>query len=530
MFRSFSYRSVAQRPPAPERPGGRAPRIAVIDIGSNSVRLVVYESVSRSPTVLFNEKSLCGLGDDLEVTGRLSEAGRARAMTALARYVELANRMDVVEVGAVGTAAVRDAEDGPEFVQEAKDRLGIDIAVASGKDEARLAAQGVMLGDPYAEGVVADMGGASMELVRLVRDADGPRVAEGVTTPLGPLRLRSAALGFGLNGEIATGPEKARKALEQMVDGELADALAHCPLPRGETLYLLGGSWRALARAWMAKTEYPLHVLHEYALDGDEAMAMARWGASASVASFREMINVSESRARVTPFAALTLGRLLRSLKPGRVSISAFGLREGVLWERMPDSLRAQDPLLDACRAVEASDARSPGFGADLWAWLTPLMAQTGGIDPRLGEAACLLADAVWRTHPDYRGQASFELVTRNNFGGIDHRGRMFIAAALLFRFKGSKRSIRAASALGLLDAAALANAEILGRGMRLGAVLTGASAGLLPMARLAIVDGRAELSLDREIATLDGEDVGRRLAALNQALGAKRAPLAALA
>lgn len=531
MFRSFSYRSASQRPPSPDAADGRPPRIAVIDIGSNSVRMVVYESVTRSPTVLFNEKTLCGLGDELETTGRLSRTGRERAMRALTRYVELINRMNVSEVGAVGTAAVRDAADGAEFVEEVRARLGVEIAVASGKDEARLAAQGVILGDPFAEGVVADMGGASMELVRLKRSrGKGVTLAEGVTTALGPLRLRSAASALGLPGDLSDGPAKALKALERSVDEDVHAALERRPLPQGEVLYLLGGSWRALARAWMARVGYPLHVLHEYALDAAEAADMAAWGAAAAPARYRELINCSESRARVTPYAAFALARLLKALKPRRVSISAFGLREGVLWERMPDALRAQDPLLDACRAIEAADSRGPGFGAELWTWVAPLIRRVGGVDERLGEAACLLADAVWRTHPDYRGQASFELVTRNNFGGIDHRGRMFIAAALLFRFKGSKKSVRAQPAMALLDARALASAEILGRAMRLGAVMTGGTAGLLPEIGLAIDGNEARLSPSPALEALAGEEVSRRLTALNQAIVAQAAASVAVA
>lgn len=526
MFRSFSFRTAGVAKPA--EPGTRAPRIAVIDIGSNSVRLVVYVSVTRSPTVFFNEKTLCGLGDALETTGRLSPAGRERAMDALARYAELARSMDVSEVGAVGTAALRDAADGPDFIEAAKREIGLEIAVASGADEARLAAQGVILGDPFAEGVVADMGGASMELVQLTRrEGAPPEIASGVTTRLGPLRMRAMGQALGVGEDLSQTPAKARKALEQAVDAELSEALASTPLPTGQKLFLLGGSFRALARGWMAKTDYPLQVLHEYALPFEEARDMAAWGAVQNPGELRDLTGVSESRARVTPFAALALGRLVKLLEPSRVSISAFGLREGVLWERMPDALRQQDPLIDACRDIEATNARSPGFGAELWRWLAPLDVWSPQIEPRLAEAACLLSDSVWRAHPDYRGQASFELVTRNNFGGVDHRGRMAIAAALLFRFKGARKSIKELPAASLLEPAALEAAEALGRGMRLGAVLTGATAGLLAETRLEVDEGTLRLTLGRRVAPLAGEEVERRLAALAESLKLPEAVLA---
>ena len=147
--------------------------------------MVVFEGDCRSPAVLFNESVMCGLGARLAETGALNPQGKRRAITALRRFAAIAAGLHVGALAAVATAAVRDASDGAAFCAEAEAGTGIRVAIASGADEARLAAQGVIFGEPGAHGAVVDLGGASLELCRIENGTPGP----GVTTPLGPLRL-----------------------------------------------------------------------------------------------------------------------------------------------------------------------------------------------------------------------------------------------------------------------------------------------------------------------------------------------------
>ncbi|MEL6977648.1 MAG: exopolyphosphatase [Pseudomonadota bacterium] len=488
----------------------RPARFGVIDIGSNSVRLVVFDSATRTPAVFFNEKILCGLGETLEQTGRLSERGRERAFEALRRFQALTERMDLRAVAAVGTAALREAEDGQEFVADVAARLGVSVWVAEGADEARLAAQGVLLGDPLANGVVADMGGASLELTTLTPAGAG---AGGVTTALGPLRVMAW-------GGLSNGKRDAR------IDAALEAALTPA-LRRPPALYALGGSWRTVVRCQMERVNYPLRVLHGFSMPLSEAAAAAEWVAGLAPEAVHEMTGVSERRAAVTPMAARVLLRLLKAVKPERLVLSAFGLREGVLWEHLPAALRERDPLLDAAEALERSHARMPGFGAELWAWLRGPMAPFEPREARLAEAGCLIADASWRTHPDYRARSSFELVTRNALGGLDHEDRLYIGAALLHRYKGGKRALRAEPSMAYLSEEKAMRAEALGRGVRLGVVIAGAAPGLLP--RCDLIRGAPEpgaeggtltLRLPGSAASLWGEEVEKRLHLFADALG----------
>ncbi len=298
-----------------------AERIGVIDVGSNSVRMVVFEGDSRSPAQLFNEKVMCRLGARLGQTGALDPAGRERAVVALRRFGAIAGGLQVGALAAVATAAVREASDGAAFCEEIEQRTGIRVDIVGGPDEARLAAQGVLFGNPGAEGVVVDLGGASLELCRV----GGGRVGHGVTAPLGPLRLMTEATGG-------------------MSDADLAArfrALSESFRIEGGRLHLVGGAWRALARAQMERSDYPLKVLHEYMLTADQARELGDWVVKMRPEKLKRLRGVSEERAPLLPAAGRLLRHLLVALAPAEVVFSAFGLREGICLEHLAPPVRA---------------------------------------------------------------------------------------------------------------------------------------------------------------------------------------------
>jgi exopolyphosphatase/guanosine-5'-triphosphate,3'-diphosphate pyrophosphatase len=472
-------------------------RVAVIDVGSNSVRLVVFEGATRAPAYFFNEKVSCGLGAEIARTGRLAPEGRARALTTLRRFAALADRMKVAALDAVATAAVREAEDGHEFRDEVERETGLRLRVIAGDEEARLSALGVLLGEPQAAGVAADMGGASMELAQLASGRVGPRI----TLALGPQRLE------GLSGV----------ALRRRIDGEI-DRGAEVVDCVGRTLFIVGGSWRALAKAQMARTAHPLSVLQGYRLEADAAIEACEWVALQPAESLREA-GVSGARAAVAPVAAAVLSRLVARLRPAAVSVSAFGLREGVYFERLPEALRRRDPLIETARVLEQTQARFPGFGEELAAWVAPLTAGWPAPELRLARAACLLNDVNWRAHPDYRAVGCFETVTRANLAGVDHAGRVWLGLALMLRY-GGKADGQITPALKLLDPDAATRARALGRALRLGAMFSASTPGALAETRLEVDDAAVRLRLDPAVAALAGELVARRLKALADAMG----------
>jgi exopolyphosphatase/guanosine-5'-triphosphate,3'-diphosphate pyrophosphatase len=482
-----------------DRPGP----VAVIDIGSNSLRLVLYDAIDRAPLALFNEKVLCGLGRDLETSGRLSRDGVARALANVERFVALARAAGAVRLDLIATAAVRDAADGPAFVREIERRCGVAVSVIPGSAEGRLSAFGTVSGIPDADGVMADMGGGSVELVPLDRGTPG----NADTLPIGPLRLEAYA-----------GNEK---RLREAVDGRIATLPWLRPQGRGRSFYLVGGALRALARIHMEQTHYPLHVIQHYTIARAEAEAFLEVAGRMSRKSLEKIASVSKSRAETVPLAAFVLGRLVRAIEPRQIVFSAYGLREGHIFDLLSETERLQDPLLVACRRFGGLVRR---FGADqeeLFAWAAPVFPESPR--RRLLHAAALLSDIAWADHPDYRADQAFLRVLQMPVGGLDHAGRVFLATAIHARYGGDADAAVKAATEVLLPEEERAAARAFGLALRLGYTLSGGAPHLLERARLALDDRSIVLSVPDE-AAFRGEAVQRRLDALGRALGRKTA------
>jgi exopolyphosphatase/guanosine-5'-triphosphate,3'-diphosphate pyrophosphatase len=437
-----------------EDPSARAlARVGVVDVGSNSVRLVVFDGAARSPAYFYNEKIMCALGAGMAESGHLSPDGRRRALAAMHRFKKLADGMGLKELTCVATAAVRDASDGAEFCDEVRQQTGLRIWVIDGEEEARLSAQGVLLGWPGAYGLVCDIGGSSMELAEI----SGGRVGRRVTSQLGPLKLRDIK-----------GGAKARDAHIKEVMKGLQERMG----AQRDRLFLVGGSWRAIARIDMLRRGYPLHVLHEYRMSPREVSATVKFIRKSDPEELRLNAGVSSTRMALVPYAAAVLSRLVKTFRPKDIAISSYGIREGMLYEQMPQRLRDRDPLIEACRFAEAKDARMPGFGKVLNAFIMPLYNSASAPRKRLVKAACLLHDVSWRAHPDYRAEVCFDNATRANLGGLKHSERIFLGLALLHRYSNKRENTRFEDLYLLVDEKTRHEAEVLGKAMRFGAML----------------------------------------------------------
>ncbi|MFB9148243.1 Ppx/GppA family phosphatase [Roseovarius ramblicola] len=477
-------------------------RVGVVDVGSNSVRLVVFDGAARSPAYFFNEKVMCGLGAGMSETGRLDPQGRARALDALRRFAHVAEGLGTGPLNAVATAAVREAEDGPDFVAEVARETGIELFVIDGPEEARLSAQGVLLGWPGAYGLVCDMGGSSMELAEI----DGGRVGRCVSAKLGPLKLRDLK-----------GGKKARKALIRETVERLRAGLGE----QKNRLFLVGGSWRAIARIDMARRGYPLHVLHEYRMTAADLRATIKHIARHDADALRAQSGVSSARVALVPYAAEVLREVVRSFRPHDIAVSSYGIREGLLYEQMPEALRVRDPLIEACRFSEAKDARLPGFGEVIYRFIAPLYKSARPERLRLVKAACLLHDVSWRAHPDYRAEDCFDNATRANLGGLKHSERVFLGLALLHRYSNKRAGTRFDTLEALTSERERVEAEILGRALRLAAMLWLTDEADIAQMRWHPRRKVLRLDLASDSSALFGEVAQARFKALAGALGA---------
>jgi len=494
-----------------------APRdAAVIDIGSNSVRLVVYRLEGRAIWTVFNEKVLAGLGRDLAKTNRLSPDGVVQTLQALKRFRAVLEAVNPAETFVVATAAARDAEDGPAFIDRVKTETGFTVRVLTGEEEAHYAAVGVLAGAPDATGVVGDLGGASLELIRLNATGAG----QGVTLPLGPFSLAGANSGptGGLSGGFDA--ERVRRLARERI-GAVADDF------KTETFHAVGGAWRNLALLHMRLSGYPLHVVHQYEIPAAEALEAARLVSHQSKSSLERIEGMSKKRSETLPYAAVVLEILIEQLALKRIEISAYGVREGLLFEAMPPRVRGLDPLIEGCTALGARQGVADDLGVALDAWITPafrtLPPLFGERDGVLVSAACRLSDVGARLHPDHRADLVFEQVLRAPIAGQAHAERCFLAVAAHARHATNFNPPELTTLERLLSPTQLKRARALGATIRLACDLSGRSPSLLAHSRLTLDKNHLTLAAEPGFADLLlGEQTSKRANTAAQHLSLK--------
>ena len=487
---------------------GRAP-VSVIDIGSNSVRLVVYEGVARAPTILFNEKTLVGLGRGLAASNRLDAKAVEKALACLRRYRALSDQAGAATVHALATAAAREAENGPAFIAEAEAILGVTVQVLTGAQEAYYSALGVICGFHHPDGIAGDLGGGSLELV----DVKGREIGEGVTLPLGGLRLQETA-----GGKVSEASRIARKALR---------GVSWIGSGKGRDFYAVGGTWRNLARLHMNYTRYPLEVMHNYEMHVPEIDHFLERVMRNDLDHIRGIEHVSKPRRALLPYGAAALREVVRTLQPSRIIVSALGVREGYLYSLLSMSRQSIDPLLSAAEELAVLRSRSPSHARELADW-TGIAFSVFDCDEtedeaRCRRAACLLADIGWRAHPDYRGKQSFNIIAHGSFVGIDHPGRAYIALANYYRHEGIQTDEVSDDIRTLATPRLAERALLLGAILRVAYLMSASMPGVIPHVQWRPAGKNAfDLVLPARFGALAGGRLDGRLQQLAKLTGRK--------
>ena len=483
------------------------PPVAVIDIGSNSVRLVAYEGLTRSPTPIFNEKVLAGLGREVQTTGLLAADAVEKALAALRRFRALCDRMQVAQVWVIATAACRDAKNGRTFVAEAEGICGTKIDVLSGKREAELSALGVVSGFHRPDGIVGDLGGGSLELT----EVQGQRIKAGLTLPLGGLALQDVS-------------SKSIKKAEKIVRAALGDARL-LEGGKGRTFYAIGGTWRALARLHMWQTGYPLHVMHGYVMPAREAFEFSGLVHRVDPEMLSRIEVVTDARRPLLAYAALVLEYVIRVAQPKTIVFSTFGVREGLLYDMLPESERAKDGFICAAQELNKLLSRSARHAEELIEWTDRLVRvvklRETEEDRRLRHAACLLSDIGWRVHPDHRGEETLNLILNGNFGSISHQGRAFVALSVFFRYAGlSEQNEPPVEIQELVPPSMLERARLLGAALRVAHLISAAQTDVLPATHFRSHGRKLMLVFEHRLVDLVADRVGGRFRQLARLVG----------
>lgn len=479
----------------------KADHFGVVDVGSNSMRLVVYDSLSRAPFPRFNEKSLVALGDGLDENGFFTPETMEHALSAMSRFRAIADAMEVPRVDVIATEAMRRAKNGPELLAAIRERTGFEPRLLSGEEEATYAAQGVISGFFQPRGVIGDIGGGSLEIAEVLGDRVGDRK---VSMPLGALPVRAV---------MAQGLDPAKAHVDAILDANLP------PLLTEPTFYAVGGGWRALARIHIAMTAWPIDVVHAYQLDVAEIAKLAKSIAQMTPEEVAALPDVPSRRIPTLAASALVMWRVLKKLKPDRVVFSALGLREGWLYAQLTEDEQYHDPLIEGALATGLPDARVAEFPEALARWTEDLFPGETQSDRRLRLAVCALTDIAWRDHQKVRARESFLRLLNFPFIGIAHPERAYLAAAIMARY-GGKPGKEDNAAIGVLTPNQVQKAEFLGRALLLGHRFSASVPAILEHARLDIAADSVSLEITGTLDVPDSDAVQTRLSQLAKVFG----------
>ena len=486
------------RPPKPRQQ-------AVIDIGSNSVRLIVYHITGRSIVPRINEKVMAGLGNGVSETGKLYPEGVKSALTALSRYEAICASIGVTDIRAIATAAVREADDGKNFCDEVLDTTGIRVRVLTGAEEAHFAALGVVAALRKPTGLIGDLGGSSLELVK----CNEGKLATGKTYRVGPLALQAAS-------------KSSPADIQARIDKELQ---SQGKIPKADVFYAVGGAWRAFAKVYMHYKHYSLHVLQSYSIPADEAVALCDLliDPKSKVQSLAK--SVAGKRYANLNLTAQALKSVLLACGANRMTISAYGVREGLVFDSMEEEYKGLDPMLAGITSLARPDTSQVHFSSGLREFmqgvlstLEPVFGEDGKIDMRLITACFILADIGAIMHPDHRADIARQIVLRGPYTGIDHAGRVFMGLVTGFRYNRKFHLTQLEN--NTLSVEQVQRAKEIASLIRVAAEFSCRTERILKRGYLSVEDGKLILNIRPRYKQLVSESVLRRLGQAANILG----------
>ncbi len=473
-------------------------RIGIIDIGSNSIRLVIYDQQKRSPVPIYNEKVMCALGKGLATTGMLNPEGVELARLALQRFLALGRNMEITSLHVMATAAIRDAKDGAAFAQYLENTYDIDVDIIAGKKEAKLGAYGVSASMYKPQGITGDLGGGSLELVKMHEG----HINDHASLLLGSLRMIDESKGD-------------RTGLRKIIEKRF-DELTWLENQKTENFYAIGGSFRALAKMHMVAGDYPLRILHEYRVDAKTFLTFVRDIAKFSNEKLEKLPGSAKGRVPALPGAAIVLEHIITRAKPESIVFSASGIREGYLYEKLSPYIRNMDGLIASCSEFAVKGGRSTSYANELYTWMFPLVASETDKERRLRLAFCLLSDIALHIHPEYRAEWAYHRILYSALNGLSHRERVKLSLALYhryqFKFKENWPS------LSLLKSGDAEWAKLVGSSANLAYHLSGSIAGNLHKTSFLIEKDQLSLQLAGNMQDVLGEAIKRRLDGVREA------------
>jgi len=469
-------------------------RLAVIDIGSSMVRLVIYDN-GAYPHLFLNHKVWCLLGKH-KGKGQfvLAEDRMDRAASAIEWFLWVCKQSGVSTVLAVASSAVRDADNGVEFVERIRQDYGLRIEIIEGSAEAELAAKGALTSVPDSNGLVVDLGGGSLDICL-------SNLSKHASLPLGVLTLQ------------ALSKKNPRKAEAVMREG--LQRVKWLKNGVGQDLVAIGSGMRSIAKLHMAENAYPMRILHDYRIDRLEAIDFCEQFMKGKVS--RRLPGMTRAWREILPYRAAALSALLKETDAERVRFASFGLREGVLFSQLENDVMGGDPLLSFAKDMAERDGRGSGYGAHLAKWASGILPD---VELRLLQVATLFSEVGWREQAAYRAQGAFEMIYGGSFVAVGHRNRARLALMVYFRHENKMMPGMAARVKGVVTKEEIEQAKVVGALLHLASLLDPGAQGLLDNFSLEKTeDGTLELHGPKPFMAMESETVAKCLKFLNKHL-----------
>lgn len=470
--------------------------IAILDIGSNAIRLVIYDSLNRTPVKVHNERIVCNLAADLSKTSLISDEAFNKAIEGIGSFARLIKDMNIVNIRAVATAAIRDAENGQELIDKVKDKYNFVVEIIDGDDEAYFSALGVMANGMGRNGIIGDFGGGSLELIMV----DEGEIKDKVSIPIGSHRLLSEQ----------SGEDVVKKINDALDTVDFIDSYI------GKNFYALGGSWRSMAKAHINMVDYPIRTIDHYRIDGSKAMDFAQLISKQNQASMEKIMGLPRKRIKDLGVASVVMLELFKRIKPSNVYFSGTGLREGLLFEQMPEKTPEEDVLILSCIKYVSRNSRFNDMKdfEHLFEWIKDLFEGQDFKIMRWLKASCYLSDISLYEHDEYQADHAFQRLLVMPFYGITHEGRAFLALTQYVRYNGYlKRNFRSKGkseinriSQMILDSKTVDLTLIAGLALHMAYILTGGNLRLLDNSRFVVEDRylKFEMKNGEKIVNID--------------------------
>ncbi len=473
--------------------------MGIIDIGSNSIRLVVFDGPKRSPLYLYNEKVFFRLGMQ-SFGGRPFDSHTIEAVSRIInRYVAICRNMEISKIIMFGTSALREASNSNALAELIRKKTNICIDVISGEEEALYAAQGILLGFPNAEGVICDLGGNSIEFAKIRKNV----ITECKSALLGPLSMKKLGRKF----------ENLDSYMRKLLLGAI-----NANTVKGKPFFLIGGSWRAIAKIHMQRIKYPLKIIQGYKVEVRKLKKTLELIKDSSFLNKYDEMNISLERLDLLPQSARLLEIIIDELKLKELTFSSFGVREGLIYQNLSEVEKKKDPLIEAAKFFERKESRFPKMSKHVFNWIAPLYENLPCKTKRVILAASKLHDIAWIAHPDYKMEMCLELVTRSNISGLTHKERVFLALILLFRHKAKPEKVFNSKLFKIVSRKKRKIAFVIGKGLRLASTFFGEK-NLFDQIDFRLKAHEVELCFQSKMVSFNGSIVERRIQELNKAL-----------